>query len=135
MNFSLKHLLKIFNLIFAFLDNHAAHHVAEVEEIIYVAGALVRYLPPYSPDFNAIQGSYHPAKDFIRENDNAFRCCLQPLRLSCMLLRKFHKKTAKGMSETVALSDFCQIEVINLSPFVKCAEPYSAELQNYVLLF
>jgi len=28
-----------------------------------------------------------------------------------------------------------QIEVINLSPFVKCAESYSAELQNYVLLF
>ena len=57
MNFSLKHLLKIFNFVFVFLDNHAVHHVAKVEEIIYGAGALVRYLPPYSPDFNPIEGS------------------------------------------------------------------------------
>ena len=78
MNFSLKHLLKIFNFVFVFLDNHAVHHVAEVEEIIYGAGALVRYLPPYSPDFNPIEGSYHQAKHFIRENDIAFRGCLQP---------------------------------------------------------
>ena len=74
MNFSLKHLLKILNFVFVFLDNHAVHHVAEVEEIIYGAGALVRYLPPYSPDFNAIEGSYHQAKDFIRENDIDASC-------------------------------------------------------------
>ena len=78
MNFSRKHLLKIFNSVFVFLDNHAVHHVSEVEEIIYGAGALVRYLPPNSPDFNPIEGSYHQAKHFIRENDIAFRCCLQP---------------------------------------------------------
>ena len=28
-----------------------------------------------------------------------------PMRLSCMLLRKFHQKTAKGISETLAMSD------------------------------
>ena len=44
------------------------------------AGALVRYLPPYSPvfDFNPIEVSYHKAKDFIRENNVGYRCWLQP---------------------------------------------------------
>ena len=86
MNFSLKYLLKIFNFVFVFLDNHAVHHVAEMKEIIYI------YLPPYSPDSNPIEGSYHQAKDVIRENDVALSCCLQCL--SCMLLHKFHQRTA-----------------------------------------
>ena len=38
---------------------HAVHHVAEVEEIISGAGALVRHLPPYSSDFDPIEGGYH----------------------------------------------------------------------------
>ena len=42
------------------------YHVAEVEEIIYGAGASVRYLPLYSPDFNPIEGSYY------QENSAAF---------------------------------------------------------------
>ncbi|KAK3748781.1 hypothetical protein QZH41_013517, partial [Actinostola sp. cb2023] len=60
------------------LDNHAVHHVAEVQEIINGTGALLRFLPPYSPDLNPIEGSYNQAKHFLRENDTAFRCCFQP---------------------------------------------------------
>ena len=45
--------------------SHAVYHAAEMEENIYGVGALVRDLPPYSPDFNPIKGSYHQAKDFI----------------------------------------------------------------------
>ena len=34
-----------------FTDNHAAHHVAGVEEIVETAGAiLLIYLPPYCPE-------------------------------------------------------------------------------------
>ena len=47
-------------------------------QIIYGAGALVRYLLPYRSDFNPIEGSYHQVKDLIRENGVAFRCCLYP---------------------------------------------------------
>ena len=42
------------------------------------AGALLRFLPPYRPDLNPIEGGYHQPKEFIRENDIAFRCCFQP---------------------------------------------------------
>ena len=114
MNFSLKHLLKIFNFVFVFLDNHAVHHVAEVEEIIT-----------------------RPNTSFGKMTLPSV-AVFSPMLLSCMLLRKFHQKTAKGISETLAVSDN-STEVIILNPFVthigvSCAEYYSAELQNYVLL-
>jgi len=41
-------------------------------------GALLKFLPPYSPDLNPTKGSYHQAKEFIRENDITFCCCFQP---------------------------------------------------------
>ena len=55
------------------------------------------------------------------------------MRLSCMLLHKFHQKTAKGISETLAMSEN-STAVIILNPFVthigvSCAESYSAELE------
>ena len=34
------------------IDNVPCHKVAGVEEIIQAAGTSLRYLPPYSPDFN-----------------------------------------------------------------------------------
>ena len=53
-------------------DNHPIHHVAEVPQMVYGAGCLLRYLPPYSPDFSPIEESYHQVKHFIRQNDNVF---------------------------------------------------------------
>jgi transposase len=37
------------------MDNLPAHKVAGVREAIEAAGARLLYLPPYSPDFNAIE--------------------------------------------------------------------------------
>ena len=138
MTVSLKHLLKILNFVFVFLDNHAVHHVAEVQETIYGARALVRYLPPYSADFNPIEEVITRQKTSFRKMTLPSVAVFSPMRLSCMLLRKFHQKTAKGISETLAMSDNWT-EVIILNPFVthisvSCAESYSAELQNYLLL-
>ena len=60
------------------------------------------------------------------------------MRLSHMLLRKFHQKTSTGISETLAVSDD-STKVIILNLFVayigvSWAESYSAELQNYLVL-
>ncbi|KAK3716259.1 hypothetical protein QZH41_008145 [Actinostola sp. cb2023] len=66
------------NSIVVLADNHRIHHVQEVAERIYGAGALLRYLPPYSPDLNPIEGSYNQAKHFLKENNLAFRHCLEP---------------------------------------------------------
>ena len=37
------------------MDNLSSHKVAGVREAIEAAGATLRYLPPYSPDFNPIE--------------------------------------------------------------------------------
>jgi transposase len=48
------------------LDNLAAHKQPEVRLAIEQAGALVRFLPPYSPDFNPIELAFAKLKAFFR---------------------------------------------------------------------
>jgi transposase len=48
------------------LDNLAAHKQAEVRVAIEQVGALLRFLPPYSPDFNPIELAFAKLKAFLR---------------------------------------------------------------------
>jgi transposase len=48
------------------LDNLAAHKRPEVRTAIEQVGALVRFLPPYSPDFNPIELAFAKLKAFLR---------------------------------------------------------------------
>jgi transposase len=48
------------------LDNLVAHHQPEVRVAIEQAGALLRFLPPYSPDFNPIEQAFAKLKTFLR---------------------------------------------------------------------
>jgi transposase len=48
------------------LDNLAVHKQPEVRAAIEAAGAQVRFLPPYSPDFNPIEMAFAKLKAFMR---------------------------------------------------------------------
>lgn len=48
------------------LDNLAAHKQPEVQRAIEGAGARLRFLPPYSPDFNPIELAFAKLKAFLR---------------------------------------------------------------------
>ena len=48
------------------LDNLAAHKQPQVRTAIEQVGALVRFLPPYSPDFNPIELAFAKLKAFLR---------------------------------------------------------------------
>jgi transposase len=48
------------------LDNLAAHKQPEVRAAIEQAGALLRFLPPYSPDLNPIELAFAKLKAFLR---------------------------------------------------------------------
>jgi len=48
------------------LDNLAAHKQPEVRAAIEQAGAQLRFLPPYSPDFNPIELAFAKLKAFLR---------------------------------------------------------------------
>ena len=49
------------------IDNVPFHKVAGVEEAIQAAGASLRYLPQYSPEFNPIELVFHPLKAYLRK--------------------------------------------------------------------
>lgn len=48
------------------LDNLTPHKHPEVRAAIEQAGALLRFLPPYSPDFNPIELAFAKLKAFLR---------------------------------------------------------------------
>lgn len=51
------------------LDNCTIHHVPQVKSMISEVGALVHYLPPYSPDFNPIEECFSKVKSCLRSTD------------------------------------------------------------------
>ena len=48
------------------LDNLAVHKQPEVRRAVEAAGALLQFLPPYSPDFNPIELAFAKLKAFLR---------------------------------------------------------------------
>ncbi len=48
------------------LDNLAVHKQPEVAAALAAAGAQIRFLPPYSPDFNPIEQAFAKLKAFLR---------------------------------------------------------------------
>ena len=45
------------------------HHVDAVVACIQNVGALVRFLPPYSPDLNPIESVFGEVKQYLQAND------------------------------------------------------------------
>ena len=48
------------------MDNLRPHKSTGIREAIEAAGALVLYLPPYSPDYNPIENLWSKLKQFLR---------------------------------------------------------------------
>ena len=48
------------------MDNVSSHCNARIEEVIRSFGCEIRYLPPYSPDFNPIELSFSVLKAWVR---------------------------------------------------------------------
>ena len=49
------------------MDNLSSHKRAAVQEKIEAAGATLRFLPPYSPDFNPIEKAFSKLKANLRK--------------------------------------------------------------------
>ena len=50
------------------LDNCATHVAREIVELIQSAGHLIKYLPPYSPDFNPIKLTFSILKAWVKRH-------------------------------------------------------------------
>ncbi len=49
------------------MDNLSSHKGPRVQQLIEAAGASLRYLPPYSPDFNPIENAFAKLKALLRK--------------------------------------------------------------------
>ena len=50
------------------LDNLSTHHDPRVEQLINEKGMLIRYLPPYSPEYSPIELSFNVLKSWMRKH-------------------------------------------------------------------
>lgn len=48
------------------MDNLGVHKIPEVAQLLRQAQAELRYLPPYSPDFNPIEQMWSKVKGYLR---------------------------------------------------------------------
>lgn len=49
------------------MDNLPAHKPTAIREAIHAAGAELRFLPPYSPDFNPIEMAFSKLKALLKK--------------------------------------------------------------------
>ena len=62
------------------MDNASIHHVhvADIADLILQTEALLRFLPPYSPNLNPVEQVFSKVKAIIKENDQLFQEFSQP---------------------------------------------------------
>ena len=51
------------------MDNASIHHIQDISELIASVGALLIYLPPYSPDLNPIEEVFSSVKSYLKANE------------------------------------------------------------------
>ena len=64
------------------LDNLAVYKVDGLHEIVQKHGARLRYLPPYSPDFNPIERTFSKLKTWLRTAKARTRDALEEAMLA-----------------------------------------------------
>ena len=77
-------------------DNASIHHLSSVVATITAAGALVRFLPPYSPDFNPIEEAFSKVKAY---NQRAYHSTNNPWLIVASAFTSITKKTVQTTSD------------------------------------
>lgn len=90
------------------LDNVSIHHLDQVVELITSVGALIRFLPPYSPDMNPIEELFAEIKQYLRANHLFFNTAMSSVSIVLMAFNLAHN-TAKIYSA-------CRIQLIVHTP-------------------
>ena len=63
------------------MDNASIHHIDEVIELLTAVGALVKFLPAYSPDLNPIEEVFAQVKQFIQASTSPIYMSASPVAL------------------------------------------------------
>ena len=61
------------------LDNASIHHLDKVQEAVDSVGALLWFLPPYSPDLNPMEECFSKVKRYLSCNSTAYQSMDNPV--------------------------------------------------------
>ena len=89
------------------MDNASIHHVDEVTELIIQTGALLHFLPPYSPDLNPVEQVFSKVKAIMKENDQLFQVFSEPRVLLTMAFDMITDNDCKEYMQSVV--DTCKL--------------------------
>ena len=85
------------------MDNASIHHVDDVVDAICSIGALVRFLPPYSPDYNPIECVFGEVKQYMQANDLLVDTSLS---IPTMLLMAFQSVSVENCRKYITYSGY-----------------------------
>ena len=84
------------------MDNCSIHHLEDIKQLINSVGALLLFLPPYSPDLNPIEQCFSKVKYFLKSHEAIAQC--QNINIELLILAAF--KVTQGEAE--AFFNFAQ---------------------------
>jgi len=64
------------------MDNASIHKSVQVKQLIEGAGCFLKYLPPYSPDFNPIENYWAVMKNNIKKIRHQFDDIVEAIDLT-----------------------------------------------------
>ena len=79
------------------LDNASIHHTHWPIELIESVGALVHFIPPYSPDLDPVEELFSKVKACLKENDEAIQAANENTVVDILYVLHFlqqHQMTA-----------------------------------------
>ena len=74
------------------MDNASVHKRSAIQGIINGVGALLRFLPVYSPDLHPIEEVFAKVKEFLTANDGVLRVTKSPQTLITMAFCSIRKE-------------------------------------------
>lgn len=74
------------------MDNASIHHVDAIVAAILSTGALLKFLPPYSPDLNPIEFVFGEMKQYLQSNNILFQTSLSSEAILYMAFNSVNKE-------------------------------------------
>ena len=86
------------------IDNASIHHVDGIKDLITGVGALLVFLPPYSPDYNPIEETFSKVKTLIKAYEEEME--MDHMELLDIVLTAFSHITQQDCQNWI---DHCEI--------------------------
>ena len=93
------------------MDNVSIHHVDAVVELLTSVGALVRFLPAYSPDINPIEEVFAEVKHYLQANSMLFDSSMTP---TATILQAFNSVSMQNCQSYIKNAGYSFISLIML---------------------